>query len=434
MEEKMKKTNFNHGLFGAEINININFDVVANVKMDKKRGVRKKKSCPDYHFGRFLGISSKPPSDLLGFTLVELLVVIAIIGVLIAILLPAVQAARAAAARMKCSSNMKQFVLGCHLYHDANGILPPCAGRINRLEPDSGNPFNQGTHDYSAHCRILPFIEQVARYEALSSLGPTDPFIVSYDGSTEFVEYIDTPILTEPINTFLCPADPESRRLGWGSSRTSIAVCHGDTRGTGYDVQRVLFNTTDQYISGPYNVWGPYPGTSGVMWSLENIDDGTSNTCLCSEIVSTPTRGGSSVKGGITSDIGGGYMPPMNCINSATNPTNRQQLISPNPNTWRGSRWFTAFCTISGFTTILPPNAPSCGSDNYTYILHGLYPPQSYHANGVNCGVADGSVRFITNSVDTNGLSNDFAGTRGISEFGIWGAFGSANGGEATQP
>ncbi|MDR2169909.1 MAG: DUF1559 domain-containing protein [Planctomycetaceae bacterium] len=365
-----------------------------------------------------------------GFTLVELLVVIAIIGMLIALLLPAVQAARAAAARMKCSSNMKQFALGCHLYHDVNGILPPCAGSINRLEPDASNPFNMGTHDFSAHCRILPFIEQVARYEALSSLGPSDPFIVSYDMSMDFVEYIDTPLLREPISTFLCPSDPEARRLGWGSARTNIALCYGDTRGVGYDVQRVLFNATDQYLSGPYNVWGPYPGTTPAIWSLENIDDGASNTCLCSEIVSTPSQGGGSVKGGVQNMA---YMPPINCLNGARNPTNRQQLLNPHQYMWRGSRWFSAYCTISGFTTILPPNAPAC-SDSYNHILHGLYPPQSYHPSGVNCGIADASVKFISDSIDTNGSSSDFANPRGMSEYGVWGAFGSANGGEPVQP
>jgi hypothetical protein len=254
---------------------------------------------------------------------------------------------------------------------------------------------------------------------------------LTYEASDEFVEFIDTPLLTEPVNTFLCPSDPEARRPGWGCSRTNIAVCYGDTRGTGYDIQRAIFNATDQYLSGPYDVWGPYPGSTPAIWSLENIEDGTSNTCLCSEIVSTPSRGGGSVKGGVTSIP---YMPPITCLNNATDPSNRQQLLTPNPKTWRGSRWISAFCSVSGFNTILPPNSPSCGGDDYTYILHGLYPPQSYHANGVNCGVADGSVRFITNSVDAGGLSNDFASPRRMSEFGVWGAFGSTNGGELVQP
>jgi hypothetical protein len=253
---------------------------------------------------------------------------------------------------------------------------------------------------------------------------------VSYDPSMDFIEYIDTPLITEPISTFLCPSDPNARKLGWGTARTNIAVCHGDTRGTGYDVQRPLFNTTDQYISGPYNVWGPYPGTSPAIWSLENIDDGASNTCLCSEIVSTERQGGNSVKGGVQNMD---YMPPISCLNGATDPSNRQTLLNPQPYMWRGSRMFSAYCTITGFTTILPPNSPSC-SNSYNHILHGLYPPQSYHATGVNCGVADGGVRFISNSIDTNGSSMDFASPRGISEYGVWGAFGSANGGEPVQP
>ena len=95
--------------------------------------------------------------SLKGFTLVELLVVIAIIGVLIALLLPAVQAAREAARRSTCANQLKQYGLGVHNYHDTIKVLPP-----------AGTGSNQGRPRISWHVRILPYTEQTALYEKLN--------------------------------------------------------------------------------------------------------------------------------------------------------------------------------------------------------------------------------------------------------------------------
>src|SRR3954453_6539086 len=97
-----------------------------------------------------------------GFTLIELLVVIAIIAVLIALLLPGVQAAREAARRMQCSNNLRQLGLGLHAYEGAAGVLPPPL-----VQAGSGSTVTW-SNGWSAHGRVLPFLEQGAAFHAIN--------------------------------------------------------------------------------------------------------------------------------------------------------------------------------------------------------------------------------------------------------------------------
>ncbi|MDR1290806.1 MAG: DUF1559 domain-containing protein, partial [Planctomycetaceae bacterium] len=153
----MKKTDSMLGFLSAEVNVNI--DITTNVKIGKGGGGGRicKFGNPIFCNNNSAGISPKPPFISCGFTLVELLVVIAIIGILIALLLPAVQAAREAARRMSCQSNVKQFVLALHNHHDVHDEFPAYSrGYFNA--PDSSS--HSDIWRLSAYFPLMPFIEQ----------------------------------------------------------------------------------------------------------------------------------------------------------------------------------------------------------------------------------------------------------------------------------
>src|SRR5262249_17336014 len=134
------------------------------------------------------------------FTLIELLVVIAIIGILIALLLPAVQAAREAARRSQCTNNLKQFGIALHNYHDTVGTFPTSFWRTqNGPGGASTTPDWPGFHRASWITNILPYIEQTPVYNAVNFSVP-----MSYN---EF-DAIQSTALMSAINIFMCPSDP----------------------------------------------------------------------------------------------------------------------------------------------------------------------------------------------------------------------------------
>jgi len=130
------------------------------------------------------------------FTLVELLVVIAIIGLLVALLLPAVQAAREAARRISCANNMKQIGLGLHLYHDAHGRLP-CGWR--GYDPSTGEPHWFGQPGWAWSAAILPYMEQHAVWRDMIHF------------ELPIADAANARARVLPIATFLCPSDPGER-------------------------------------------------------------------------------------------------------------------------------------------------------------------------------------------------------------------------------
>ena len=324
------------------------------------------------------------------FTLVELLVVIAIIGILIALLLPAVQAAREAARRMQCTNHLKQFGLAIHNYHDSYNGLPRMefrfGGNANNW-PETYNTTSANT-DLSIHVRILPYVEQGA---FLDTFNNNVPVYSSLSGMTPEVREIVAVIL--PLLN--CPSESESKnpvRPTSGPTGMPVPVAgtnyvfnNGTGIGTFYEIAAV----TPQ--DGLFN-----RRTTG----FQQMSDGTSNTLAISETLlafesaSATTNRKAWRRMAFTDQAGGsgdsGY-ENIDLLAAAEN--------SPPTGGSRGFPWVSSRGTATGFSTYYTPNfgAPGNwirGANNSNYNF-----TSSNHTGGVGACYGDGSVHFISDTI-----------------------------------
>ncbi len=384
------------------------------------------------------------------FTLVELLVVIAIIGVLVALLLPAVQAAREAARRMQCSNNFKQFGLALQNYHDINNVLPTATGALVRTNPNNGNRVP--ARNFSAQFHLLPFCERAAQYQAVAgsdiAIGvegvygePWRPLVA--EGQPELQA------LRAKVTTYLCPSDPSVNAPGNDRelARCNIMTCRGD-----YALQNVKVfgpGTANEAITRNNAARSPFMITANSdnsgdihnFWrGMEGIFDGTSNTIAASESVSAQRGQTSSVFGDmIRIRMGGaaaGAAPPSDCVNMLMPGSSKEYNVTSTGadsvgaianGVHRGNYMASGRITQSGFSTILPPNGPTCvntgenSADNF-----GFFTATSMHPGGVNAGLFDGSARFVSETVNASNTED----LVGISVYGVWGAMGTIGQGE----
>lgn len=210
-----------------------------------------------------------------GFTLVELLVVIAIIGILVALLLPAIQAAREAARRTQCANRLKQLSLGLHNYHDTHGKFP--AGQITnppgprRSKGGASDPSctDGGVNDAPWTLLLLPFIEQSAIYEGLEFRTN------SLRGLTQSGTVANRALQEQRNLAFECPSDPNSR-----SPNQNINYL-GVQGGGDYATIRAQGKACRAYGTRSYYFNGTFYGNSEV--SFKDIIDGASNTFILGE-------------------------------------------------------------------------------------------------------------------------------------------------------
>ena len=366
------------------------------------------------------------------FTLVELLVVIAIIGILIALLLPAVQAAREAARRMSCSNNLKQLGLALHTYFDATKGLPATRstfGATNAAGDGAGGPY------FGGHIALFPYVEQTAAYSTLTAVIPLHPGIYPW---TDIFNWgtLDPDPRTIPFSGFVCPSDANPNFTdsndwapgGSGRTASTYMFCIADAMND--------FEATDSVVR-ERSLFNPS------MWrGMGACVDGTSNTIAMGESCKAfGSDYSNNYKGGIVgsnADIANTLSTRVTeCLNQVEGKSSI--IVGKQTRTMRGSVLF-GMCGNNSFHTVLPPNSPNCSSgapELNTIGQWGVFSASSNHTGGVNIALMDGSVTFASDTVNcvTPGLTGDRPAQRtaGISDFGIWGGMGTPNGGESVS-
>ena len=348
----------------------------------------------------------------LGFTLVELLVVIAIIGILIALLLPAVQAAREAARRSQCSNNLKQWGLALHNYHDSHKTFP---------SRQQGTAIGDATLVCNGSCAsgavsLLPFLENAPLYDMVTSGTATFPPWGNITWAGGFVPWDQ-----EPGDGFHCPSDPNGDKGGHyyaPRAGNNYTFCNGDS--------------CVVPVGDPRGIFGLYN-----FASIGDIKDGTSNTLAMSEHVISVAPTMSTIHGNAAWFTGAGMNPAAECLvfkGPGTSIISNGTITSGNiGNNIVGAIWPWGVSAVCGVNTILPPNSVAC-INNGDWSTRAYLPPDSYHPGGVNALLADGSCRFISDTIDTGDLTAPdpylVMPVGGNSPYGVWGALGSKIGGE----
>jgi prepilin-type N-terminal cleavage/methylation domain-containing protein/prepilin-type processing-associated H-X9-DG protein len=296
----------------------------------------------------------RPSSLRRGFTLVELLVVIAIIGVLVALLLPAVQSAREAARRMQCANNLRQISIGVHNYVDTHGFFP-----VNYLP--TGNPSpnwndNSGFQHWSWMSRILPFIEQQNLYVNLN---------VGVNTLRQSQQYVST-----QIKTFLCPTDDFTKRgprldghnLGTPPLSTPLPLGQTNYRG----------------VSGQNWQWGD------ARWNpLPSAIDGNRDGLLAGD--------------GIWYRVD--YLKPRRLAMITDGTSNTFMVGEDLPQLNTHCSW--PYANHTQGTCAIWPNAKQANGQPFPITdWPNVYSFHSRHPNGLQFAFADGSISFIPNNID----------------------------------
>jgi len=388
------------------------------------------------------------------FTLVELLVVIAIIGILIALLLPAVQAAREAARRMQCTNNLKQLGLATHSFYDAHKRYPSDGWDefwMNYKSPAVLNGVRMhGIDVYSVFVCLTPFFEQTATFDVLHAqltlavnAGDNDYVFTPQPWSDE--SYLDPGTgsrtlrdpLTAEVSVLRCPSDGTGR----GFPRCNYKVSQGDSHAA-YDWYNTRSMTFRRYGWQPdYDSPDHMPYNDNGVLTFESVTDGLTKTILYSE--GCVGRGGwdTKIKTGIVEGGEGfrtGRLTPGQIMDWRGGGSDYKGG-APNYYGHKGHHWADSRNVNTLFSTFCPPNGPSCSAnDSWAWVTSTA---SSFHTGGVNATMADGSVQFITETIDCgnqnfhNGHPDDHGGGDcyrygGPSTFGVWGALGSRAGGE----
>jgi len=288
-----------------------------------------------------------------GFTLIELLVVIAIIGILIALLLPAVQKIREAAARMSCSNNQKQLVLACHNFEDSQQTLP----WDNSPEAGNSGAWGASGPNWSWIAHVLPYIEQGPLYNTING-GQID--LINLNGAQA--------AMATQIKMLYCPSDNASTTFAqFATNRADLG---------GYTVGL----TNYKGVSGANWDWGGYvvPGTGSTNGDTNGLADGDG----------TFFRGDGNKRRRLTD------------FKDGTSNTFIVGEDIPSMNEW--CSW--PYSNNAVGTCAIPPNNGLPGTPQYPGLSPANWPDtysfRSRHTAGLQFGYADGSVHYVNQGID----------------------------------
>jgi hypothetical protein len=325
---------------------------------------------------------------------------------------------------MQCTNNLKQMGLALQNYADINnGSFPDVRFRYTTTITAAASPNKE--RFVGANVLLLDFLEQSALKENFTS------HAFNYDDSRGYnltTGAQDVDAMNVQLSCFMCPSDGAKTGPGGSATvgNTNYVWCFGD-----HQVQR------DTWLGrGAFIMWNE----KGMYGGLNNLTDGTSNTIVYSEAVRPRSQGGFGAGADVTPDRAN-VMDLYALLDRG-----KKMYVSSVPvgtAAQRGFRWADASAYYTGFSTVLPPNSGTFSSGTGAgYVVASA---SSNHTGGVNVTLGDGSVRFISETINWGTgerllpNNNRESGTYPIAKivgpsiFGVWGALGTANAGESVS-
>ncbi|WP_428305683.1 DUF1559 domain-containing protein [Lacipirellula sp.] len=313
-----------------------------------------------------------------GFTLVELLVVIAIIGTLVALLLPAVQAAREASRRMACMNNIRQVGIALLNYHDATTRFPHGSYNYIDIHTSTPSPYDGAQNRRCWMQDVLPYMEQQALYARFSAFMKTHNFAY------------DFPECSTPISMLMCPSDPanpKTQTFSFSSAGVTGPPASLDGMGAsqGFSGNYVTCSGSTYFNPGPALPNKPaYKNSAdldGLFFAVSKIRmkdvlDGSSNTAMLGELILSPDSGDDDMRGRYYNSCGG-------VVNFTT-------LYPPNTSTADRTNWLSQNAV---------PEAPAFPCSR-CFQQDAYLSTRSYHQGGASMVNADGSVHFVADGID----------------------------------